>query len=73
MPEKKSIDETMREYVNKLPEPVINYWIANRTKPVESLLCYSEGFFDGRQFIIETLLKPYIEKVDKFIQYMKSR
>lgn len=73
MSEKKSVEEAVREYIDKLPEPIMDYWIKNRTKPIDSLLCYAEGFFDGRQFIIETMLKPYLEKVDEFIHYMKSR
>ena len=46
--QKKELTEKMwKEIVNDFPKPVIYYWIANSSKPIEVLLTYAIGFHDG--------------------------
>ena len=64
MPKKLSVKE-LKELVDNMPKPLLDYLTENSTKPIENLQSYAKGFQAGMDFIAETIVKPHIEKVDK--------
>jgi hypothetical protein len=67
VPKKELTDEMLKEMINNLPPPLKEYLIENCDKPFDSLQSYSKGFRDGANYVSETLVKPYLERVDKIL------
>jgi hypothetical protein len=64
---KKLTDKEVNELVNNIPKPLVDYWIENSAKPIDSLHVYTKGYFEGVNFVFETILKPHIERVEKIL------
>jgi len=64
---KKLTDKELKEMVDNMPKPLLNYMIENSAKPIENLHLYAKGFQAGMDFVIETIVKPYIDKVEKIL------
>jgi hypothetical protein len=67
MPKKKLTDKMLKEIVYNMPKPLLDYLTENSTKPIENLQLYAKGFQAGMDFIAETIVKPYIDKVEKIL------
>lgn len=65
MQKKKFTKKMLIEIVNNMPKPLLDYWIENSTKPIDNLEIYTKGFCEGMTFVIETIVKPHIERMDK--------
>ena len=66
MPKKLSGKE-LKELVDNMPKPLLDYLTENSTKPIENLQSYAKGFLAGMDFIAKTIVKPHIDKVDKIL------
>lgn len=64
---KKFTDKELKQIVDNMPKPLLDYLTENSTKPIENLQSYAKGFQAGMDFVAETIVKPYIEKVDKIL------
>jgi len=54
----------LKEIVNNFPKPLIDYWIANSSKPIDVLQSYTIGFHDGMVYVIKTL-EPHMKEWTK--------
>ena len=68
MPKKKLTEKMLKEIVNNLPKPLIDYWIENSSKPIEVLLSYALGFHDGVEYVLKTV-QPHIERMDEILNH----
>jgi hypothetical protein len=50
---------------NVFRKPILDYWIQNSTEPIDTLLTYGKGFCDGVNFVLETIVRPHLERMDK--------
>jgi hypothetical protein len=64
MPKKKLTEKMLKEIVNNFPKPLIDYWIANSSKPIDVLQSYTIGFHDGMVYVIKTL-EPHMKEWTK--------
>jgi hypothetical protein len=64
---KKFTDKELKIIVDNMPKPLLDYLTENSTKPIENLQLYAKGFQAGMAFVAETIVKPYIERVDKIL------
>lgn len=69
MSKKKLTDEMLKEIVDNMPKHLVDYWIENSTKPICNLQIYTKGFCAGMSFVFETIVKPYIDKVEKILNH----
>ena len=65
MQKKKLTEKMLIEIVDNMPKPLADYLIEKSTKPIDNLKIYTKGFCEGMTFVIETIVKPHIERMDK--------
>jgi hypothetical protein len=65
---KKLTERILIDSKNSIRKPIFDYWNKNSTEPDDILLSYAKGFCDGGLFVLETLVGPHIERMDKILQ-----
>lgn len=61
--------ECMKMFHRLLPEEAIEYWKKHLYMSENEEWGYSVGFTVGAKYVLETVLKPYLDRVDEYLKH----